>query len=81
MTVRGSGQTTQAMLAAPQGARYIWCNGQTDYPRSLAEHLGRKDLVILAPSDVERRPYLIRGVVPIFDHALKGLITHTGMPR
>lgn len=40
------GHTSAAMLGAPQGAIYVWCNSRTDYPTMLARQLGRKDLVI-----------------------------------
>lgn len=49
---RGAGRTTQAMLAAPKDAYYVWCNERLDYPRRLAQHLGRNDLKIIAPADL-----------------------------
>lgn len=46
---RGSGKTTKAMLAAPKGATFIWVNHHLDYPKRLAKHLGRDDLMIVSP--------------------------------
>lgn len=43
------GSTTQQMNEASQGALYIWPNDLLDYPKALARHLGREDLVIVAP--------------------------------
>ena len=37
------------MKEAPQGAVFIWLNNQTDYPRRLAKHLGREDLLVVGP--------------------------------
>lgn len=52
---RQSGKTTKAMLNAPKGATFIWCNHQLDYPRRLAKHLGRDDLMIVGPEWIEDR--------------------------
>ena len=46
---RGDGTTTRQMEASPKGAIYVWCNGQLDYPRRLAEKIGRNDLHIVGP--------------------------------
>jgi hypothetical protein len=46
---RRAGRTTAAMLAAPQGAFYIWPNGELVYPMKLARELGREDLKIKSP--------------------------------
>lgn len=64
---RRAGRTTRQMEAAPEGAVYVWCEDALTYPRRLAEHLGRTDLVIVSPSD--RR---IRGANHVvFDHFTK----------
>lgn len=64
---RGSGRTHRAMLDAPRGAVYVWCNDGLDYPCDLARKIGRTDLRIVAPRDVERR---VRGCSNILvDHA------------
>lgn len=46
---RGSGRTTEQMLAAPNGSWYVWCNNRLDYPRLLAANLRRNDLHIVSP--------------------------------
>ena len=50
MRQRGDGETTRQMQAAPQGAVFVWCNTNVDYPRDLARHLGRDDIKIETPS-------------------------------
>lgn len=42
--VRQVGHSTHQMQTAPQGALYIWCNGDLAYPISLARSIGRGDL-------------------------------------
>lgn len=50
MTERGTGRTTAQMLAASNGACFVWCNGTSlAYARSLAEFLGRADLHVVSP--------------------------------
>lgn len=44
--LRGMGQTTLQMQKAPQGAHYVWPDKDLSYPKALAHHLGRDDLVI-----------------------------------
>jgi len=46
---RATGETTRQMEAAPQGAIFIWCNGQLSYPIDLASKIGRSDLKIVSP--------------------------------
>lgn len=43
---RGSGRTTRQMQDAPIGGIFVWVNSMVSYPKSLARHLGRDDLVI-----------------------------------
>lgn len=65
-----SGKTTQQMQEAPYGALYIWVNGNISYPKALALHLGRGDLVIVSPTFIESgkwRGKEFTGVV--LDHA------------
>jgi len=50
---RQVGNTTHQMLAAPIGAYYVWANGQLDYPKHLAENIGRSDLNIVSPAWIE----------------------------
>ncbi len=50
---RGTGRTTKQMKQAPQGALFVWCNGVTSYARTLAREIGRHDLVIASPYDLE----------------------------
>lgn len=45
--MRGCGKSSTLMQSAPQGSLYIWPNSQLDYPKQLAQHLGRGDLVIV----------------------------------
>jgi hypothetical protein len=47
---RQSGRTTRQMQGAPKRSVFVWCNGQLDYPKSLAQRLGRSDLAIVGPS-------------------------------
>jgi len=69
-TGRRSGRTSAAMKAAPQGAIFVWCNSQLDYPRSLAKFLGRPDLTIIAPPELEAKTRG-RRVPVVFDHWLE----------
>ncbi len=68
---RGIGATTQQMEAAPNGAVFVWCNGNTDYAIHLARKIGRDDLRIESPMWlVERwRGLELTGVV--VDHAAR----------
>jgi hypothetical protein len=50
---RGTGRTKAQMLDAPHKAIFVWCNGQLHYPRVLARHLGRTDLEIVSPEQIE----------------------------
>jgi hypothetical protein len=47
---RGTGKTREQMLKAANGSIFIWCNHHIDYPKYLAQAIGRKDLKIVAPS-------------------------------
>lgn len=51
---RGTGRTTAQMKAAPEGAVYVWCSKYSlDYPRQLSTDIGRSDLMIIAPEQIE----------------------------
>ena len=50
---RQTGATTKQMEAAPNGAVFVWCNGQTDYAIHLARKIGREDLQIVSPTWLE----------------------------
>ena len=66
-----TGQTTRQMQAAPLGAHYVWTFGLLDYPRKLADRIGRTDLVIVRPSFFEFHRWTedkIYGIV--VDHAV-----------
>ena len=55
---RGTGITTRQLQAIPQDGYFVWCNGRLDYPSSLARHLGREDIHIVAPSFLEDLRYV-----------------------
>jgi hypothetical protein len=55
---RQSGRTTQALLAAPKGAVYVWVNHRLEYPKALAHKLGRDDLKIVSPKWIEDRRWV-----------------------
>lgn len=67
---RGQGTTTKQMQDATKGAHYVWVNGHLDYPRALAQKIGRQDLVIVSPeffSGVRWMGFSFKGIV--LDHA------------
>jgi hypothetical protein len=47
--MRGEGETTRRMLAAPADAIYVWCTQDRRYAVDLAHYLGRTDLKIVRP--------------------------------
>ena len=68
---RQTGRTTDQMIAAAEGSLFIWCNSALDYPRALARRLGRRDLFIVGPDDLDRRGDLRRRWPAIVvDHAV-----------
>ena len=68
--MRGEGITTRQMKAAPNGALFIWCSEQLDYPRQLACELNRADLHIVRPSWLTGMAYYgMRYSGVIVDHA------------
>lgn|SRR5574340_238644 len=68
---RQMGRTSIAMLEAPFGSIYVWCNNHLSYPKDLARSLGRSDLQIVSSSWLE--PDNVRGLRPdvkcVIDHA------------
>lgn len=70
---RGSGRTTQQMLAAPRNAVFVWCyQGSLPYARELARKHGREDLTVVSPLRFETdyfRGREISGLV--LDHATR----------
>lgn len=69
--LRQTGVTAKQMQDAPNGAIYVWVNGQLDYPRRLAENLNRTDLVIVSPGSVRLETVVGRRVALIVDHACR----------
>ena len=54
MEYRGTGRTTQQMIAAPHGAVFVWCNSNITYPKMLAQDLRRDDIVVRPLSWLKR---------------------------
>lgn len=51
---RGTGRTTKQMQEASRAAVYVWIEGASmSYVRALAVHLGRTDLQIVRPPDLQ----------------------------
>lgn len=70
MSQRRTGRTTCQMESAPIGAVFVWCNGRTEYPKTLARELGRDDLDIRPLSWLEtHRVAGIRPFAVVVDHA------------
>lgn len=69
---RQTGRTTRQMQALPQGAVFVWVNGQLSYPKALARRIGREDLRIVGPSWVEQGQYRGMDLPEIeIDHAIR----------
>lgn len=69
---RGTGRTTSQLKHAPMDAFFVWCSHYTDYPKMLAEKIGRQDLKIVSPDWLELDHWVglkISGIV--VDHAAK----------
>ena len=67
MTIAQTGRTMRQMLNAPLDCFYVWGSDSLDYPRSLAAHLGRKDIVFTVARYIS--PQSMRPIV--VDHAAK----------
>lgn len=82
--MRGTGTTTQQILAAPRGALFVWCNRFDQYPRELVKRLGRTDLKVVSVAVLED-PYTVHGTLftaVIVDHATEGTVQrHLGFTR
>lgn len=50
---RNTGQTSRQILDAPRGAIFVWPNSHTDYPKQLAQYLGRNDIEIISLMTLE----------------------------
>lgn len=68
---RGDGATTRQMESAPKEAIFVWCNGETSYPRKLAQKIGREDLRVKAPDWLECRWRGLEFTGVVVDHAAK----------
>lgn len=69
---RGTGRTTRQMLDAPNGAIYIWCNGdiaKNGYPDALKKFLKRDDLVLYSIQFLENRGWRGLSTTIVVDHA------------
>lgn len=70
MNDRQTGRTTRQMKSAPQGAVFVWRNGQIEYPIALAKKIGREDLVVKPMSWLEPRNVMGRTLPGlVLDHA------------
>jgi len=76
------------MLEAPQGATFVWCNGNLSYPRDLAQKHGRGDLKIVGLDALRRGASRLAGMAPgmvIIDHSVsenrQELEIHEGIMR
>lgn len=68
---RGTGRTTLMMLHAPPHAVFVWCSDFVDYPRRLAQQIGRSDLEIVGPSWLTDRRFAGRNLSGVVvDHAV-----------
>lgn len=45
---RQSGRTTRQIITAPEGAVFVWCNSNTDYPMRIAHRLERTDIKVVS---------------------------------
>ena len=77
---RQTGQTTEQIRTAPEGATYVWCNEHIMYPHKLAQRLGRTDLHIVGPAWV--RDGLWHGTTKpvVIDHAYYFLNDYWDLP-
>lgn len=66
---RGTGQTTDQMRSAAKNAVFVWCASNLDYPRRLADSIGRSDLEIITPSQMHTRLCGRRVAEVVVDHA------------
>lgn len=69
------GTTTSQMQRAPQGSVYVWVNSRLDYPRQLANHIGRGDLQIVSPDWIHPRNCCGVYIHVTIDHAAISKLT------
>ena len=63
------GITSWQMTEAPKGAIYVWHSNVTIYPKKLAHHLDRDDLIIVGPGLFARGGWRgIRATDIVTDH-------------
>lgn len=76
MGQRQSGRTTEQLLSAPQGAIYVWPHHHSlFYPKALAVHVGRADLVFCPAAWLEHADNFVGRRSPVvIDHAAWELI-------
>lgn len=69
---RGSGRTSRQIMEAPKSSIYIWCADDLGYPLTIAEKLGRSDLLFQSVRRLEQDSYFLRGVTNwvVVDHAV-----------
>ena len=72
MSERGTGRTTAQMLLAPQEAVFVWPSTNLTYPSALAEHLRRRDLMIVPPRWIDNMGTWLRGrrQTVLLDHGI-----------
>lgn len=71
-----TGTTTLQMKQAPHGAFYVWPNGHLSYPKALAAFVGRDDLKIIGPHEVETgRTFRGNDRMIVVDHACYMIVT------
>lgn len=73
--LRRSGRTTDQMVKSPRKTIYIWCNDKLEYPRRLANYLGRGDIRVvpyswIAESDFRRLKTFDQKDI-VWDHSIK----------
>lgn len=70
-STRQNSLTATAMMQAPHGATYVWCNQKTWYAMELRRFLKRADLHIEGQRWLDTNaPHSMRGQI-IVDHALR----------
>lgn len=50
---RGSGVTKSQLESLPLHGVFVWCNDRLEYPRALAQSIGRLDIHIVSPGWLE----------------------------
>ena len=75
MTIQkqGSDRTSRQMSEAPEGAFFVWCTGDVFYPRKLAAHIGRTDIIIKPRSWLSGNGWRGLERMVVIDHHLMDL--------